>query len=194
MVKPYSLHFSSIWGLLLYMFILSCLQVDSLQISFTTKSGSSVECACWSSIIFWEFFLSQHIEKNQMVLEVLFWLLTYRFLLLHLISSYHMGTELLQTDSRGDESVLKNLWQHQDAILCCSLKVWILLSCKQHVTVSKKILYVVLRWNMNIYVKKKCINLVNPRWRQICSKVNLMTLINIRIRKSWTRILEISPT
>ncbi|XP_009624236.1 homeobox-leucine zipper protein REVOLUTA [Nicotiana tomentosiformis] len=36
--------------------------------------------------------------------------------------SYHMGTELLQADSRGDESVLKNLWQHQDAILCCSLK------------------------------------------------------------------------
>ncbi|XP_006340193.1 homeobox-leucine zipper protein REVOLUTA [Solanum tuberosum] len=36
--------------------------------------------------------------------------------------SYHMGTELLRADSSGDESVLKNLWQHQDAILCCSLK------------------------------------------------------------------------
>ncbi|KAJ8543935.1 hypothetical protein K7X08_025553 [Anisodus acutangulus] len=36
--------------------------------------------------------------------------------------SYHMGTELLRADSSGDESVLKNLWQHQDAILCCSMK------------------------------------------------------------------------
>ncbi|XWS53279.1 hypothetical protein CRYUN_Cryun11dG0143700 [Craigia yunnanensis] len=35
--------------------------------------------------------------------------------------SYHLGAELLRSESLGD-SVLKNLWQHQDAILCCSLK------------------------------------------------------------------------
>ncbi|PHU06942.1 hypothetical protein BC332_23431 [Capsicum chinense] len=35
---------------------------------------------------------------------------------------YHMGMELLQADFGGDESVLKNLWQHQDAILYSSLK------------------------------------------------------------------------
>ncbi|KAM3382235.1 hypothetical protein P3S68_007808 [Capsicum galapagoense] len=33
-----------------------------------------------------------------------------------------MGMELLQADFGGDESVLKNLWQHQDAILYSSLK------------------------------------------------------------------------
>ncbi|KAL1544136.1 homeobox-leucine zipper protein REVOLUTA-like isoform X2 [Salvia divinorum] len=36
--------------------------------------------------------------------------------------SYHMGTELLRSESMGDGSVLKTLWHHQDAILCCSLK------------------------------------------------------------------------
>ncbi|KAK9664027.1 hypothetical protein RND81_14G015000 [Saponaria officinalis] len=36
--------------------------------------------------------------------------------------SCHMGTELLQTSSATDETVLKHLWHHQDAILCCSLK------------------------------------------------------------------------
>ncbi|XP_074284993.1 homeobox-leucine zipper protein REVOLUTA-like [Silene latifolia] len=36
--------------------------------------------------------------------------------------SCHMGTELLQTSSAIDETVLKHLWHHQDAILCCSLK------------------------------------------------------------------------
>ncbi|XP_010535608.1 PREDICTED: homeobox-leucine zipper protein REVOLUTA [Tarenaya hassleriana] len=34
----------------------------------------------------------------------------------------HFGSELLSSDSLGDGSVLKHLWQHQDAILCCSLK------------------------------------------------------------------------
>ncbi|KAG8387671.1 hypothetical protein BUALT_Bualt02G0045600 [Buddleja alternifolia] len=36
--------------------------------------------------------------------------------------SYHLGAELLTTDSTSSESVLKTLWHHQDAILCCSLK------------------------------------------------------------------------
>nr|GLL33901.1 homeobox-leucine zipper protein REVOLUTA-like [Ipomoea trifida] len=36
--------------------------------------------------------------------------------------SYHMGVELLGGDSMGGESVLKNLWNHHDAILCCSVK------------------------------------------------------------------------
>ncbi|XWS71826.1 hypothetical protein CRYUN_Cryun03dG0171200 [Craigia yunnanensis] len=36
--------------------------------------------------------------------------------------SFHLGAELLKSESLGGDSVLKNLWQHQDAILCCSLK------------------------------------------------------------------------
>ncbi|KAI3957409.1 hypothetical protein MKW98_003130 [Papaver atlanticum] len=36
--------------------------------------------------------------------------------------SYHVGAELLRSDSEGGDSVLKQLWHHQDAILCCSLK------------------------------------------------------------------------
>ncbi|KAL6199930.1 hypothetical protein ACLB2K_029712 [Fragaria x ananassa] len=36
--------------------------------------------------------------------------------------SYHLGAELLQPDSVGGDSMLKHLWHHQDAILCCSLK------------------------------------------------------------------------
>ncbi|CAK9143247.1 unnamed protein product [Ilex paraguariensis] len=36
--------------------------------------------------------------------------------------SYHLGTELLRPDALGSETELKNLWDHQDAILCCSLK------------------------------------------------------------------------
>ncbi|XP_062014996.1 homeobox-leucine zipper protein REVOLUTA [Rosa rugosa] len=36
--------------------------------------------------------------------------------------SYHIGAELLQPDSLGGDSMLKHLWHHQDAILCCSLK------------------------------------------------------------------------
>ncbi|KAG5566712.1 hypothetical protein RHGRI_002307 [Rhododendron griersonianum] len=37
--------------------------------------------------------------------------------------SYHLGTELTRSDSEGADSVLKSLWHHPDAILCCSLKV-----------------------------------------------------------------------
>ncbi|KAJ4726042.1 Homeobox-leucine zipper protein like [Melia azedarach] len=36
--------------------------------------------------------------------------------------SYHLGAELLRSDSVGGDTILKNLWQHSDAILCCSLK------------------------------------------------------------------------
>uniref|UniRef100_A0A5B6YRS5 Putative homeobox-leucine zipper protein REVOLUTA n=1 Tax=Davidia involucrata TaxID=16924 RepID=A0A5B6YRS5_DAVIN len=36
--------------------------------------------------------------------------------------SFHLGTELLRSDSAGGDSMLKDLWHHQDAILCCSLK------------------------------------------------------------------------
>lgn len=36
--------------------------------------------------------------------------------------SYHLGTELLTSDSMGGDSILKHLWHHPDAILCCSLK------------------------------------------------------------------------
>ncbi|KAJ8751347.1 hypothetical protein K2173_016538 [Erythroxylum novogranatense] len=37
--------------------------------------------------------------------------------------SYYLGAELLKADSLGGgDSLLKQLWHHQDAILCCSLK------------------------------------------------------------------------
>ncbi|KAL8057602.1 hypothetical protein ABFX02_04G194400 [Erythranthe guttata] len=37
--------------------------------------------------------------------------------------SYYVGNELLRsTDCASGEGLLKSLWQHQDAILCCSLK------------------------------------------------------------------------
>ncbi|XP_042482460.1 homeobox-leucine zipper protein REVOLUTA-like [Macadamia integrifolia] len=36
--------------------------------------------------------------------------------------SYHLGTELLSDCQSGGDSVLKQLWHHPDAILCCSLK------------------------------------------------------------------------
>ncbi|WOG87592.1 hypothetical protein DCAR_0206822 [Daucus carota subsp. sativus] len=35
---------------------------------------------------------------------------------------YHLGTDLLSSDSVGGDTSLKNLWHHPDAILCCSLK------------------------------------------------------------------------
>lgn len=33
----------------------------------------------------------------------------------------YLGAELIK--SEGSESVLKSLWHHSDAVLCCSLKV-----------------------------------------------------------------------
>ncbi|KAJ0721034.1 putative class III homeodomain-leucine zipper family [Helianthus annuus] len=38
-------------------------------------------------------------------------------------SRYHLGADLLSSGSVVGESLLKDLWQYQDAILCCSLKV-----------------------------------------------------------------------
>ncbi|KAG9449145.1 hypothetical protein H6P81_009110 [Aristolochia fimbriata] len=34
----------------------------------------------------------------------------------------YLGAELLKSSSEGSESVLKTLWHHSDAIMCCSLK------------------------------------------------------------------------
>ncbi|KEH30037.1 putative transcription factor & lipid binding HD-SAD family [Medicago truncatula] len=36
--------------------------------------------------------------------------------------SYYLGTDLLRSDSLVGDLMLKQLWHHQDAILCCSLK------------------------------------------------------------------------
>ncbi|KVI09334.1 Homeodomain-containing protein [Cynara cardunculus var. scolymus] len=36
--------------------------------------------------------------------------------------TYHLGVDLLTSSSVVGDSLLKDLWQHQDAILCCSLK------------------------------------------------------------------------
>ncbi|CAL0321937.1 unnamed protein product [Lupinus luteus] len=36
--------------------------------------------------------------------------------------SYHFGMELLRSDTLVGDSMLKHLWHHHDAILCCSLK------------------------------------------------------------------------
>lgn len=36
--------------------------------------------------------------------------------------SYHLGAELLRSSGEAGDSVLKLLWHHPDAILCCSLK------------------------------------------------------------------------
>ncbi|KAG9144041.1 hypothetical protein Leryth_013919 [Lithospermum erythrorhizon] len=36
--------------------------------------------------------------------------------------SFHVGGELLGGNCLGSDSMLNNLWNHQDAILCCSLK------------------------------------------------------------------------
>ncbi|KAK9151077.1 hypothetical protein Syun_009386 [Stephania yunnanensis] len=35
---------------------------------------------------------------------------------------FYTGVELLQVDSHAGDSLLKQLWQHSDAIMCCSLK------------------------------------------------------------------------
>ncbi|KAF9594836.1 hypothetical protein IFM89_034819 [Coptis chinensis] len=41
---------------------------------------------------------------------------------LHSSIFYHIGAELLRSSSDAGDSVLKLLWHHPDAILCCSLK------------------------------------------------------------------------
>lgn len=42
-----------------------------------------------------------------------------------------MGVELLKSSGEGSESILKALWHHSDAIMCCSMKVpiYIFASC-----------------------------------------------------------------
>ncbi|KAJ0020398.1 hypothetical protein Pint_32160 [Pistacia integerrima] len=50
---------------------------------------------------------------------------SYRQLLMfpsNFFCSFHLGAELFRSDSVVGDSVLKHLWHHQDAILCCSLK------------------------------------------------------------------------
>jgi MEKHLA domain len=38
-------------------------------------------------------------------------------------SRFHTGADLLgTTDSQASDSVLKQLWHHSDAVICCSLK------------------------------------------------------------------------
>ncbi|KAL9460588.1 hypothetical protein AB3S75_003733 [Citrus x aurantiifolia] len=34
----------------------------------------------------------------------------------------YLGVDLLKSSSEGSESILKNLWHHTDAVMCCSLK------------------------------------------------------------------------
>lgn len=34
----------------------------------------------------------------------------------------HTGGELLRVDSQAGDALLKQLWHHSDAIMCCSLK------------------------------------------------------------------------
>lgn len=43
--------------------------------------------------------------------------------ILFLICRRHLGVELLKSGRDGNESFLKTLWHHSDAIVCCSLKV-----------------------------------------------------------------------
>ncbi|KAK9132686.1 hypothetical protein Scep_012214 [Stephania cephalantha] len=38
------------------------------------------------------------------------------------LKMFYTGVELLQVDSHAGDSLLKQLWQHSDAIMCCSLK------------------------------------------------------------------------
>lgn len=36
---------------------------------------------------------------------------------------FFLGVELFKPEAEGSDSVLKTLWHHSDAVLCCSLKV-----------------------------------------------------------------------
>lgn len=40
-----------------------------------------------------------------------------------------MGVELLRSSGEGSESILKALWHHSDAIMCCSMKVMFSFLC-----------------------------------------------------------------
>lgn len=43
-------------------------------------------------------------------------------LLTYLSFRIHVGVELLQADSQSGDAMLKKLWHHSDAIMCCSVK------------------------------------------------------------------------
>lgn len=40
----------------------------------------------------------------------------------YFLSRVYTGGELLRSDSQAGDAVLKLLWHHSDAILCCSVK------------------------------------------------------------------------
>jgi len=50
----------------------------------------------------------------------------------YLFCRCYLGVELLKSNNEGNESLLKSLWHHSDAILCCTLKV-----CPQIISMSK---------------------------------------------------------
>ena len=66
---------------------------------------------------------------------------------------FHTGVELFPTDSQDGDPLLKLLWQHSDAIMCCSLKASLKVLCWYQV-----ILYFKVRlfsnacgWQSNIF-------------------------------------------
>ncbi|KAL4337479.1 hypothetical protein AHAS_Ahas12G0114300 [Arachis hypogaea] len=80
--------------------------------------------------------------------------------------SYYLGAELLRSDSLISESVLKHLWHHQDAILCCSLKsVPVFIFANQAGLDMLETTLVALKditWGANILVDNKgCIKLAD---------------------------------
>lgn len=42
---------------------------------------------------------------------------------LSLLCRFFLGMELLKPEVEGTDSLLKTLWHHSDAVMCCSLKV-----------------------------------------------------------------------
>ena len=57
-----------------------------------------------------------HKEKNKMFSQLV--IVTFDFLV-----RCNSGVELLKPTADGSDTLLKLLWQHADAIICCSLKV-----------------------------------------------------------------------
>lgn len=49
------------------------------------------------------------------------------FFVCYLFCRFHTGVELLRADSQTNDTLLKLLWHHSDAIMCCSLKASLLL-------------------------------------------------------------------
>lgn len=44
-----------------------------------------------------------------------------------ILSRVYTGGELLRSDSQTGDTVLKQLWHHSDAILCCSMQTNVIL-------------------------------------------------------------------